>query len=85
MEKAKDHITKIHTLLCWKQESHPAHNYHLPAKLAAGRQLRSVLPINPNNFEIKASDKNEFKDRIEERKEKNKTSIMINTHGKWSS
>ena len=59
-------------MLCWKQEIYPVHNYLFPAKLAAGRQLRSVLPINPNNLKIKVCDKDEFKERSEERKEETK-------------
>ena len=53
--------TKIQALWCWKQKNTPVDNYRSPAELAVGRQLRSVLPVNPNNLKIKTIDNDEFK------------------------
>ena len=41
----------------------PVGNYRSPAELAVGRQLRSFLLVNRNNFNVKTIDDNEFKER----------------------
>lgn len=38
-------------------------NYKSPAKLASGKQLWSILPINPNNLTVKSVDNDEFKQK----------------------
>ena len=58
----------------------PVGNYRSPAELAVGRQLRSVLPVNPNNLKIKTIDNDEFKER--RRKDKEKKSKCYDQHTK---
>ena len=41
----------------------PVNNYKSPAELAFGRQLRSILPVSPNNLTVKSVDNDEFKQR----------------------
>ena len=41
----------------------PPDNYRSTAELAIGRQLRSVLPVNPNNLKIKTIYDDKFKER----------------------
>ena len=58
----------------------PVDNYRSPAELAVGRQLRSVLPVNPNNLKIKTIDDDKFKER--RRKDKEKQSKYYDQHTK---
>ena len=81
-EKAKDDNKDPHLKMLGARST-PVDNYRSPAALAVGRQLRSVLPVNPNNLKIKTIDDDEFKER--RRKDKEKQSIMINTQRKWRS
>ena len=78
-EKAKDDNKDPHLKMLGARST-PVDNYRSPAVLAVGRQLRSVLPVNPNNLKIKTIDDDEFKER--RRKDKEKQSIMINTQRK---
>ena len=78
-EKAKDDNKDPHLEMLGARST-PVDNYRSPAVLAVGRQLRSVLPVNPNNLKIKTIDDDEFKER--RRKDKEKQSIMINTQRK---
>ena len=39
----------------------PVDNYKSPAELACGRQLQSILLVNPNNLTVKSLDNDEFK------------------------
>ena len=52
LEKAKDD-NKDSYLSMLEARNTPVDNYRSPAELAVGRQLRSVLPVNPNNLKIK--------------------------------
>ena len=49
-------------------------------KIAVGRQLRSVLFVNPNNLKIKKIGDDEFKER--RRKDKEKQSKCYDQHTK---
>ena len=69
LEKAKDDNKDPH-LMMLEAKNTPIDNYRSPAELAVGRQLRSVLPVNPNNLKIKTIDDDEFKERRRKDKEK---------------
>ena len=77
LEKAKDDNKDLH-LTMLEARNTPVDNYRSPAELAVGRQLRSILLVNPNNLKIKTIDDDKFK----ERRRRNKASIMINTQRK---
>ena len=69
LEKAKDDNKDPHITMLEARNT-PVGNYRSPAELAVGRQLRSVLPVNPNNLKIKTIDDDEFKERRRKDKEK---------------
>ena len=50
----------------------PVDNYKSPAELACRRQLRSILPVGPNNLTVKPVDNDEFKQRRWDLKNKQK-------------
>ena len=60
----------------------PVDNDKSPAKLACGRQLWSILPVNPNNLTGKSVDNDEFKHKRWFIKS-SKRSIMINILKAW--
>ena len=78
MKKTKDDNKDPH-LTCWEQETH-VDNYRSPAALLVGRQLRSVLPVNPKNLKIKTTNDDEFKE--ERMKNKEKQSKYYDQHTK---
>ena len=51
-EKANDNSKDPH-LTTLEARNISADNYRSPAELAVGRRLRSVLPVNPNNWKRK--------------------------------
>ena len=55
-------------------------NYRSLAELPVGRQLRSVLPVNPKNLKIKTTNDDEFKEK--RRKNKEKQSKYYDQHTK---
>ena len=76
LENTKDD-NKYPYLMMFEARNTPVDNYRSPAELAVGRQLRSVLPVNPNNLpvnpnnlKIKSIDDDEFKERRRKDKEK---------------
>ena len=69
LEKAKDDNKNPYFAMLEARNT-PAENYRSPAELAVGRQLRSVLPVNPNNLKIKTIDDDEFKEKRRKDKEK---------------
>ena len=77
LEKAKDDNKDPH-LTMLEARNTPIDNYRSPAELAVGRQLRSVLPVNPNNLRIKTIDDDEFRER--RRKDKEKQSKYYDQH-----
>ena len=77
LEKAKDDNKDPH-LTMLEARNTPVGNYRSPAELAVGRQLRSVLPVNPNNLRIKTIDDDEFRER--RRKDKEKQSKNFDQH-----
>ena len=79
LEKAKDDNKDLH-LTMLEARNTPVDNYRSPAELAVGRQLRSVLPVNPNNLKIKTIDHDEFKDR--RKKDEEKQSKYYDQHTK---
>ena len=79
LEKAKDDNKDPH-LMMLEARNTPVDNYRSPAELAVGKQLRSVLPINPNNLKIKTTDDDEFKER--RRKDEDKQSKYYDQHTK---
>ena len=79
LEKAKDDNKDPH-LMMLEAKNTPIDNYRSPAELAVGRQLRSVLPVNPNNLKIKTIDDDEFKER--RRKDKDEQSKYYDQHTK---
>ena len=79
LKKAKDDNKDPH-LMMLEARNTSVYNYRLPAKLAVGKQLRSVLPVNPNNLKIKTIDDDEFKER--RRKDKDEQSKYYDQHTK---
>ena len=79
LEKAKDENKDPHFTMLEARNT-PVDNYRSPAELAVGRQLRSVLPVNPNNLKTKTIDDDEFKER--RRKDKEKQSKYYDQHTK---
>ena len=80
LEKAKDDKKDPDLTMLEARNTH-VDNYRSLVELTAGKQLRSVLPVNPNSLKIiklmmMRSNKGEGKIR------RNKTSIMINTQRK---
>ena len=51
LEKAKDDNKDPH-LTMLEARNTPVDNYRSPAELAIGRQLRSILPVNPSIYSI---------------------------------
>ena len=62
LEKTKSE-SKEPYLTMLESRNTPVGNYRSPAELAVGRQLRSFLLVNRNNFNVKTIDDNEFKER----------------------
>ena len=77
LEKAKDDNKDPHITMLEARNT-PVDNYSSPAELAVGRQLRSVLTVNPNNLTIKTIDDDKFKET--RRKHKEKQSKYYNQH-----
>ena len=75
LEKAKDDNKDTHSTMleAWNI---PADNYRSPAELVVGRQLRSVLPVNPNNLKIKTIHDDEFKERRRKDEKQSKVSFI---------
>ena len=69
LEKAKDDNNDPH-LAMLEAKNTPVDNYRSPAELVVGRQLRSVLPVNPINLKTKTIDDAESKERRKKNKEK---------------
>ena len=74
VDKKDPHLTML------EARNTPVGNYRSPAELAVGRQLRSVLPVNPNNLKIKTIDDDKFKER--RMKDKEKQSKYCDQHTK---
>ena len=62
LEKAKED-NKDPYLAMLEVRNTSVDNYKSPAELAFGRQLRSILPVSPNNLTVKSVDNDEFKQR----------------------
>ena len=71
LEKAKED-NKDPYLAMLEVRNTPVDNYKSPAELAFGRQLRSILPVSPNNLTVKSVDNDEFKQRRSDLKGKQK-------------
>ena len=71
LEKAKED-NKDPYLAMLEVRNTPVDNYKSPAELAFGRQLRSILPVSPNNLIVKSVDNDEFKQRRSDLKGKQK-------------
>ena len=77
VQKVKDLLEKARAnkdpyLAMLKVRNTPVDNYNSPAELAFGRQLRSILPVSPNNLTVKSVDNNKFKQRRSDLKSKQK-------------
>ena len=60
LENAKEDNKDPH-LAMLEARNTPVDNYKSPAELACGRQLQSILLVNPNNLTVKSVDNDEFK------------------------
>ena len=67
-EKANDNNKDPH-LTTLEVRNISADNYRSPAELAVGRRLKSVLPVNPNNWKRKTINDDEFKESRRKDKE----------------